>query len=114
MTNGTHLIADLRGCDAALLDDADFLASLVEKAAKAAGATVLDIKVQKFEPQGVTAIALLAESHLSIHTWPEHGYAGADVFTCGDTMTPEAGIATIKAALKATDCRQQSIKREIA
>ena len=62
---------------------------ILNRAAKLANATVLNLISNKFEPQGVTAIALLAESHISIHTWPESNYSAVDIFTCGTKMLPE-------------------------
>ena len=86
-----HLLAEYFGCDPALLDDDAFLRSTLEEAARRAGATVLGQRFHRFQPQGVSGVILLAESHISIHTWPEHGYAACDIFTCGSTTDPEAG-----------------------
>lgn len=102
---GHHLMVELLDCDADLLDNHEYIVEELKLAAKHAHATVLDITSHAFEPQGVTAIALLAESHMSIHTWPEHGYAAVDVFTCGDTMDPQKGIESLKNALHAKDAR---------
>mgnify|MGYP002507729587 CR=1 FL=1 len=92
MSKGRHLILDLYDCDPGILDDYDELTRLLEAALNMAGATILRIFGEKFEPQGVTLLALLAESHASIHTWPELGYAAVDLYTCG------AATATDKAA----------------
>jgi len=73
------------------------------RASKECKSILLDLTVHKFDPQGVTGIAMLAESHLSIHTWPENGMAVCDVFTCGDTAMPENGVEYMKEQLKATD-----------
>ena len=67
------------------------------------GATVLNLISNKFEPQGVTAIALLAESHLSIHTWPEAHYSAVDIFTCGQNMKPEMSCKYLIQALMAKE-----------
>jgi S-adenosylmethionine decarboxylase len=64
---------------------------------------VLQVNCHRFAPQGVTAIALLAESHLAIHTWPEHGYAAVDVMSRGTTMRPHAAVDVLREALAATD-----------
>ena len=82
-TQGKHLIADFWNCDVELLNDEGRLRQLVELAAEAGGAEILALHSQRFEYQGVTAFAILAESHLSVHTWPEAGYVGADMYTCG-------------------------------
>ena len=84
-----HLLLELYRCDYEKLNDESFLRCAISKAAKSANATVLNLISNKFEPQGVTAIALLAESHLSIHTWPESHYSAVDIFTCGKNMNPE-------------------------
>ncbi len=84
-----HLLLELYNCDFDKLNDESFLRCSLNNAAKLAGATVLNLISNKFEPQGVTAIALLAESHLSIHTWPESRYSAVDIFTCGQNMNPE-------------------------
>ena len=84
-----HLLLELYRCDYEKLNDESFLRCTLNKAAKLAKATVLNLISNKFEPQGVTAIALLAESHISIHTWPESHYSAVDIFTCGKNMNPE-------------------------
>ena len=80
---------ELYNCDFDKLNDESFIRCTLNNAAKLANAKVLDLISNKFEPQGVTAIALLAESHLSIHTWPESYYSAIDIFTCGRNMNPE-------------------------
>ena len=84
-----HLLLELYRCNCEKLNDESFLRCGVNWAAKLANATVLNLISNKFDPQGVTAIALLAESHISIHTWPESNYSAVDVFTCGKNMMPE-------------------------
>ena len=84
-----HYLLELYGCDYEKLNDESFLRCTLNNAAKLANATVLNLVSNKFEPQGVTAIALLAESHLSIHTWPEEHYSAVDIFTCGQNMKPD-------------------------
>ena len=84
-----HLLLELYGCDYEKLNDESFLRCILSNAAKLSNSTVLNLISNKFEPQGVTAIALLAESHLSIHTWPESYYSAVDIFTCGHNMKPE-------------------------
>ena len=82
-------IEELYKCNNGKLNDESFLRCTLNRAAKLANATVLNLISNKFEPQGVTAIALLAESHISIHTWPESNYSAVDIFTCGQNMRPE-------------------------
>ena len=86
---GKHLLLELYRCNYEKLNDESFLRCILNRAAKLAKATVLNLISNKFEPQGVTAIALLAESHISIHTWPESNYSAVDIFTCGQNMMPE-------------------------
>ena len=95
-----HLLLELYRCDREKLNDESFLRCILNRAAKLANATVLNLISNKFEPQGVTAIALLAESHISIHTWPESNYSAIDIFTCGPNMKPDvAGKYLIKALM---------------
>ena len=97
---GKHLLVELNDCDDKLLDDIDFIKDVMLAAANEAGATVLGESFHQFSPQGVSGVILIAESHLSIHTWPEHGYAGADIFTCGTRVQPEKAAEVIIARLK--------------
>ncbi len=110
-TRGVHLLADLWGCPPAVLDDRDGVVAAVRRAAVAARATVLGVDAHRFEPHGVTAAALLAESHVAIHTWPESGYAAVDVFTCGPTMRPRDCVEHLREALGATGSRVTVVDR---
>ena len=95
-----HYLLELYRCDYEKLNDESFLRCTLNNAAKFANAKVLNLISNKFEPQGVTAIALLAESHMSIHTWPESHYSAIDIFTCGQNMQPEiAGKYLIEALI---------------
>ena len=94
---GIHLIIDLHG--ARRLNDLDHIDSVLRKCAEAAGATLLHIHLHRFQPDGVSGVAVLAESHISIHTWPEANYAALDVFMCGDAK-PEACIPVLREAFK--------------
>ena len=87
---GTHSILELYGCPSELLNDEFQVRAFVREAALKAGCTILGEVSHTFEPQGVTAVVLLAESHISAHTWPEVGYVAVDVFTCGGKTMPEA------------------------
>ena len=97
---GKHLLLELNGCDHKLLNDISFIKETMLAAAKASGATVLGESFHKFSPQGVSGVIIIAESHLTVHTWPEHGYAGADIFTCGTRVKPEKAAKVIIAKLK--------------
>lgn len=107
---GTHLLADLTGCSG--LADAATVERALRDAVIAAGATLLDIRVHGFgEAMGVTGVALLAESHISIHTWPEHGYAAIDIFLCGQTHDLDSAVAVMKTAFGASGCEERRIAR---
>ena len=86
---GRHLLLELKGCDKEVLNDLSFLKSALLAAAEECGATVLGESFHRFSPQGVSGVVVIAESHLLIHTWPEYGYAAADIFTCGNSVQPE-------------------------
>lgn len=88
-TVGIHCILELYNCPIDLLNDAIFIKQALREAAEVAQSTLLNEVTHQFHPQGVTALALLAESHISIHTWPEIGYVAIDVFTCGQQAEPE-------------------------
>ncbi|HXW77554.1 MAG TPA: adenosylmethionine decarboxylase [Candidatus Eremiobacteraceae bacterium] len=85
---GTHIIVELSECDARILSDVDRVANILVAAAKEANAEVLQTAFHRFMPQGVSGVVVIAESHLSIHTWPEYGYAAMDIYTCGDHTDP--------------------------
>ena len=86
---GKHLLLELKDCDKEVLNDLSFLKDTLLTAASEAGATVLGESFHHFNPQGVSGVVIIAESHLSIHTWPEYDYAAADIFTCGDSVQLE-------------------------
>ncbi|WP_411869335.1 adenosylmethionine decarboxylase [Vulcanococcus limneticus] len=109
---GKHCILELYNCDPSKLDDEAFLRTAITTAAKRAGATLLNLITHRFEPQGVTGLALLAESHISIHTWPESGYAAVDVFTCGDHTMPERACTVLSEELDAGHYKLKSFRRE--
>ena len=106
-----HLLLELYRCNYEKLNDESFLRCAINRAAKFAKATVLNLISNKFEPQGVTAIALLAESHISIHTWPESSYSAVDIFTCGQSMLPELASQYLIEALKAEEHFLRVIER---
>ena len=108
---GKHFLLELYRCDYEKLNDESFLRCTLNRAAKLAKATVLNMISNKFEPQGVTAIALLAESHISIHTWPESNYSAIDIFTCGQNMSPEIASRYLIEALRAEEYSLRVIER---
>ena len=106
-----HFLLELYGCNYEKLNDESFLRCILNNAAKLANAKVLNLISNKFEPQGVTAIALLAESHISIHTWPESNYSAIDIFTCGQNMKPELASQYLIEALMAEEHLLRIINR---
>lgn len=110
---GSHLLLTLTNCNPDLLSDVDALQRLVVEAATATGATVLQVVTQRFEPQGVTVLAVLAESHASLHTYPESGVVFWDCFTCGQTCKPERSTAVLTAALSPSDVESTLVSRGI-
>lgn len=93
-----ELLVDLYGC-AGDLDDADLLTSVLTDAARAMDSQVIKTIAHKFSPTGTTVILILAETHISIHTWPEYNYAALDIFICSDEIDPETGWQVVQAAL---------------
>jgi S-adenosylmethionine decarboxylase len=111
---GLHLLADLHGIAAARLVSCDAIDALLRDAAEAAGATILHSHFHSFGPQqGVTGVLLLAESHISIHTWPEFGFAAADIFMCGDAA-PNLALDLIERALQPAQREVKTIERGAA
>ena len=108
---GSHLLADLSGIHASRLRDCDELEALLRSAAAAAGARVLHSHFHGFgDGLGVTGVVLLAESHISIHTWPEDGFAAVDIFMCGASQ-PQTALAVIRDALAPQRCNLNTIRR---
>jgi len=99
-TFGRHVAVDTWGVQFEKLNDTDWLQAQMVEAAEASGATVLSVQARQFEPQGSTVLVMLSESHLSIHTYPERGFAAIDCYTCGETVDPQLAIDHMVAVLK--------------
>jgi S-adenosylmethionine decarboxylase len=108
---GQHVIAEFEGVDAARLDDEPFLRRTLADALPRAGATVLDVISKRFDPQGVTVLALLSESHASMHTYPEVESIFVDVFTCGTQANPQLAVRLLGEALGGGSMRSETIHR---
>ncbi len=107
---GTHLLIDLFGCTG--LDDIGRVEATLRDTVAAAGATLLELRLHSFGVgQGVTGVAMLAESHISIHTWPERDYAAADIFLCGRSHDLDAALGALAGGLGATRYEQQRLSR---
>ena len=113
MSNGRHLILDLYECDKDLLDDYEELQRLLEASLVMAKANIIRIFGEKFQPQGVTLLALLAESHASLHSWPELGYCAIDLYTCGETIETHKAAKFLAEKLGAGTAEQKELKRSI-
>ena len=85
---GRHVLAEVHGCEPQVLNDIGAVERIMVEAALNAGAEVREVAFHKFSPQGVSGVVVISESHLAVHTWPEHGYAAVDVFTCGEAVNP--------------------------
>ena len=85
---GRHLLLELFDCDAEAINSLDTVKTSMVEAAKRAQATIVDVVFHEFNPFGISGVVVIAESHLSIHTWPEHRYAAVDIFSCGETLKP--------------------------
>ncbi len=109
---GKHCILELYECDVLKLNDEAFIRTTITLASKVSGAKILNLITYRFHPQGVTGLALLAESHISIHTWPESRYAAIDVFTCGTNTIPEKACDFLKKEFFAKRFSLQTIRRQ--
>ncbi len=107
---GHHLLAEFSGCDAASLADLELVTTAMLQAATASGATIVTHSFHHFSPHGVSGAVIIAESHLAIHTWPEHGFAAVDFFTCGH-VDMEQGLAVLKKAFGATGETRLELER---
>lgn len=98
---GRQVLAELTFCDHDAANDPALLDELLRRAAAESGATLLKTYVHRFEPIGLSGVAILSESHLAVHTWPELGYAAVDAFTCGDHVEPATAVRVLEEGLKA-------------
>jgi len=108
---GRHLLVELHGCHPESLKKVDVVKDILVGAARACGATIVDVAFHEFNPFGVSGVVVIAESHLSIHTWPEHRYAAVDIFTCGDVINPENAAAYIASRFRCKTPSMVEIKR---
>lgn len=103
---GTHLLIELRDCSPEILKSLEKVRNALVSAAKEAKATIVDISFHEFNPFGISGVVVIAESHLTIHTWPEYGYAAVDIFTCGDIIKPEVAASYL---IKQFECKNPSV-----
>ena len=110
---GRHVLAEIYDCSAEILNDVKAVEQIMVRAALAAGADIREVVFHMFSPQGVSGVVVISESHLAIHTWPEHRYAAVDVFTCGDTVDPWVSCNFIKREFSAQRMEAKEIERGI-
>jgi S-adenosylmethionine decarboxylase len=110
---GRHLLLELKICNKEMLDDLNFLKDCLNEAAIQCGATVVGESFYHFSPYGVSGVVNIAESHIAIHTWPEHRYAAVDVFTCGNDVDPEKAAKLIIERLEAQSHSLIELRRGI-
>ena len=107
-----ELLVDLHGCRNNL-DNAEFLIDTLTAAANRMGSKVVRTVSHKFSPTGTIVIIILSETHISIHTWPEHNYAALDIFICSERIDPETGWQVVKDALKPSSFEIHRLVRKI-
>ena len=100
-TFGDHYLVDLHGCKSAVIATVEPTEEALLRAATLCGSTIIEHHFHQFPPHGVSGIILIAESHISVHTWPENGFVAVDIFTSGDTMRPEIAIEILEKAFEA-------------
>jgi S-adenosylmethionine decarboxylase len=110
-TVGTQVVLDLYECETEHLDDIAWVKATLVKAARAAGATIVETVFHKFAPWGISGVVVIAESHLAIHIWPEHRYAAIDVFTCGENVRMDVASAFLTKAFRSRRPLQRCFTR---
>jgi len=110
---GKHVLIELNECNKDLLNDIGYLRTALSDVARQIGATVIKDTFYQFTPQGVSGVVIIAESHLSIHTWPEYNFAAVDVFTCGDVIEPRNAVKPLSEKLKARSTSYIEVKRGV-
>ncbi len=108
---GRHLLVELFSCDEKVLDDLGAIEAFMKEAARVSGATIVESVFHRFQPHGISGVVVVAESHLAIHTWPEHGYAAVDFFTCGADIDYWQAHNYLKKAFAAEDSEVKEIER---
>lgn len=108
---GRHILAEVFGCDEEILNNRELIEKIMVDSALEAGAEVREVTFHKFSPQGVSGVVVISESHITIHTWPELGYAAVDVFTCGEKVNPWNACNYILKQFNAKHMTATEIKR---
>ncbi|RPH93656.1 S-adenosylmethionine decarboxylase proenzyme [candidate division KSB1 bacterium] len=110
---GRQIVVEYYGCNPVALNNVAFIKRAMRNAAEASGATIVQEAFHVFNPHGVSGVVVIAESHLTIHTWPEYGYAAVDLFTCGDDVNPDSAFEHLKSELEAGAFNAFEMKRGI-
>jgi len=110
---GRHILAEYAQCDTRVLNDMQRVETIMNEAARQAGATIVESVFHQYNPFGLSGVVVIAESHMSIHTWPEYGYASVDFFTCGDRVDPWKACSYVKDMLGCTEMHTREIARGI-
>jgi S-adenosylmethionine decarboxylase len=108
---GKHLIIELFDCDSRIISDLNAVEKHLLEAVRLSGATIVRSFFHLFPPDGVSGIVVVAESHFSIHTWPEHGYSALDIFTCGDRIQSQKALNYLKKYFKPKDSATLELQR---
>ena len=103
---GTHLLVELRECNPDIIKSLEKVRNALVSAAKEAKATIVNVSFHEFNPFGISGVVVIAESHLTIHTWPEYAYAAIDIFTCGELIKPEVAASYL---IEQFECKNPSI-----
>ena len=110
---GRHLIVEYSECNSDVLNNLELLEQYMNESVRKAGATIVSSKFHNYNPQGVSGVVVIAESHISIHTWPEYGYAAVDFFTCGDSVDPFKAFEYMKEMIESKIADVKELKRGI-
>lgn len=110
-TLGKHIILEMKGCCKETINNVDAVRDILTKATEAMRATLVDVVCHRFSPHGVTGVAILAESHISVHTWPEYGYVAVDIFICGNAVNPENAASYVIQSFHAKETSTLELRR---
>ncbi len=108
---GHHILAEFYDCDSVIIGGVETVEQAMLEAANIAGATIVDRCFHQFSPYGVSGVVVIAESHLAIHTWPEHGYCAVDLFTCGDSIDNWLAFEHLKQTFRSHRVEQKEFLR---
>ncbi|MUK90613.1 S-adenosylmethionine decarboxylase proenzyme [Ornithinibacillus sp. L9] len=108
---GRHVLIEYYGCPSEIIEKNALIEKLMREAADYSGATIVDSVFHHFNPYGVSGAVIIAESHLTIHTWPEYGFASVDVYTCGDSVSPWKAVDYLSEKLQAKKTESFEVPR---